>query len=168
MDIIWHNFCLNLKETLDLHTWTQEDYPTLAKEKSIWENWNLHLPQRMLSNRLSRCHSASKIAWCPPLQNSFKLNFDGASKGNPGSAGFGGIIRNHKGEYLLLFYGNIGWDTNNSAELEGLWQGLLLSQHYGFHPLEVEGDSQILIGMANQLLNGTRAHKTANSWRLEP
>ena len=167
MDIIWHNFCLNLRETMDLHPWTPEDYPTLAKEKSILENWNFHLPQSMISKRQSQSHTINKSAWLPPLQHSFKLNFDGASKGNPGTAGFGGIFRNHKGDSLLIFYGNIGWDTNNSAELEGLWQGLLLSRHYGFHPLEVEGDSQILIAMENQLLNGTRAHKTANSWRLE-
>ena len=66
-----------------------------------------------------------------------------------------------------MFFGNIGWDTNNSAELEGLWQGLLLSTQFGFLPLVVEGDSQILIAIATQLLNGTRAHKIANSWRLE-
>ena len=167
LDILWHNFCLNLKQTLDLHTWTQEDYPSLAVEKAIWENWNIQLPQRMPNHRPSQSQADNKLPWSPPPQNTFKLNFDGASKGNPGTAGFGGVFRNHQGESLLLYYGNIGWDTNNSAEMEGLWQGLILSQQFGFHPLEVEGDSQILICMANQLLNGTGAHKIANSWRLE-
>lgn len=70
-----------------------------------------------------------------------KLNFDGASKGNPGNSGFGGLFRNHKGDSLLSFLGSKGWDTNNSVELEGLWQGLLISQGKGFFPLIIEGDS---------------------------
>ena len=63
--------------------------------------------------------------------------------------------------------GNLGWDTNNSAELEGLWQGLLLSQQLRLHPLDIEGDSQILINLSKQLLNGAHAQKIAHSWRLE-
>lgn len=55
---------------------------------------------------------------------------------------------------------------NNSAELEGLWQGLFLDQQHGFFPLVIKGDSQILINIANQILQGTPAHKVASSWRL--
>lgn len=55
----------------------------------------------------------------------------------------------------MMYYANIGRDTNNSAELEGLWQGLLLAWKHDYHPLEVEGDSQILIDMAKHLLNGS-------------
>jgi len=81
-----------------------------------------------------------------------QLNFYGASKGNPGMAGYGGIFRDQKGKTLLIFLGTIGWDTNNSTELEELWEGLHLAQHHGFFPLVIEGDSQILINMANQIL----------------
>jgi len=51
----------------------------------------------------------------------FQLKFNGASKGNPGKAGFGGIFRYHKGTPILTYLGSTGWDTNNSVELEGLW-----------------------------------------------
>ena len=78
-----------------------------------------------------------------------QLNFDGASKGNPRKAGFGGVFRDHKGAPLLTFIGSNEWDTNNSDELEGLWQGLLLAQSHGLFPLIIEGDSQILINMVN-------------------
>jgi len=50
-----------------------------------------------------------------------QLNFDGAYKGNPGKAGYEGIFRDHEGIPLLIFYGSIGRDINNSAEVEGLW-----------------------------------------------
>ena len=82
-------------------------------------------------------------------------------------AGFGGVIRDHKGTPIVIYFGSLGWDTNKSDELEGLWQGLLLSQQTGLHPLEIEGDSKILIKMANQILNGAQAQKFASSWCLE-
>jgi len=80
-----------------------------------------------------------------------KLNFVGASKGNPGKAGHGGIFRNHEGQPLLLYFGSIGWDTNNSVELEGVWQGMNLVHQHNFHPLIIEGDSQNLINMVTQI-----------------
>lgn len=66
----------------------------------------------------------------------------------------------------MIFYGSIGWDTNNSAKLDGLWQGLCLAQKHGLFPIIIEGDSQILITIVNHILQGTHAHKVASSWRL--
>jgi len=127
----------------------------------------MHLPQGLHNNGPSKSSIIKKVTWTAPPTHTFKLNFDGASKGNPGMVGFGGILRNHEGTPLQLYFGNIGWDTNNSAELEGLWQGLLLAWKHNFQPLEVEGDSQILINMAKHLLNGSQARKIATNWRLE-
>jgi len=149
-----------------LQTWTKEDLPTLDNEKAIWENWNIQLPSVALINA-PRNFQSNKVSWIAPPEHTFKLNFDGASKGNPGKAGYGGIFRDHAGKHKLIYFGNIGWDTNNSAEMEGLWQGLLLARAHNYLPLEVEGDSQILINMVKQLLNGSHSSKIATSWRLE-
>ena len=54
----------------------------------------------------------------------FKLFFDGASKGNPGKAGGGGIIIEPSGKIMMEYYWNIGQNTNNMAEAYGLWQGV--------------------------------------------
>lgn len=107
-------------------------------------------------------NNTKKDSWTPPLKNTIKLNFDGASKGNPRNAGFGGIFRNHEGSPLLGYFGNIAWDSNNLAELEGLWKEILLSKKYNLHPLEIEGDSQILINMARQIQNWTHVRKITN------
>lgn len=104
--------------------------------------------------------------WIPPPRHMFQLNFDGASKGNLGKAGFGGIIRDHKGTPCLFYFRSNGWDTNNSAELEGLWKGLILSHKQGLFPLVIEGDSQILIQMVSKILQGTPLSKVSNSWRM--
>lgn len=114
---------------------------------------------------MGQLESTISNKWIPP-QNVFQLNFDGASKGNPGKARFGGIFRDHKGVTLLTFLGSKGWDSNNSVELEGLWQGPLLAQSHGFFPLIIEGDSQILINMVNKIMQGTPSNKIGNSWRL--
>lgn len=53
-----------------------------------------------------------------------------------------------------------------SAELEGLWQGLLIAQDRNLFPLLIEGDSQILIQMATRILQGSPSSKICNSWRM--
>jgi len=78
----------------------------------------------------------------------------------------GGIIRNSEGELLLIYLGSIGWDTNNSVELEGLMQGLSLDHDNNFFPLEVEAYSQVIINIAHHLLQGSRASNLSKSWRL--
>ena len=41
-----------------------------------------------------------------------------------------------------------------------------LAQRHNFFPLEIEGDSQILINMTQKLLSGSPPSKVAHSWRL--
>lgn len=96
----------------------------------------------------------------------FKLNFDGASKGNPSNSSFGGICREFKDARLLTFLRSKGLDTNNLAEMEGLWQGLVPAQNKGLFPLIIEGDSQIIINMAFKILHGTPSSRMRNNWRL--
>lgn len=38
------------------------------------------------------------LLWKAPKEGSLKLNFDGASKGNPGSSGFGCVVRDGNGK----------------------------------------------------------------------
>lgn len=67
---------------------------------------------------------------------------------------------------MHIYYGSLGKDTNNVAEMEGLWQGICIAEQLQFFPLEVEGDSLILINAAKNIQAGTAADKVATSWRL--
>lgn len=107
-----------------------------------------------------------KRAGLPPPPNLFQLNFDGASKGNPSPSGFGGVFRDHTGNLHLIYLGSNGWDTNNSSELEGLWQGLIQAQRHNFFPLIIEGDSQIIINMGKKISQGAPVHKVSKRWRM--
>ena len=80
----------------------------------------------------------------------FKLFFDGASKGNPGKAGSGGVITCLEGNIEVEYYWNIGFDSNNMAEVYGLWQGIKQLKDKGVEEDIVFGDSRLII----QALNG--------------
>ena len=91
---------------------------------------------------------SSMRSWSPPPPIVYKLNFDGASRGNPGPVGFGGICGDSQGRIIFVFLGAISRDSNNSAELEGMLQGLQCLVRRNNFPVIIEGDSQILIHMA--------------------
>jgi probable phosphoglycerate mutase len=56
---------------------------------------------------------------------SFVIEADGASRGNPGHASYGTVIRNvNTGEVILELAGVLGHATNNVAEYNGLIAGL--------------------------------------------
>eukprot|EP00253_Pinus_taeda_P008572 PITA_08572 len=166
LEQIWTILHKNIKESLSIQEWAAEEFPTDPQEKSIWDNWQISLsPNPNASKRLPNRLKKSTV-WSPPSRNVFQLNFDGASKGNPGQSGYGGVFRDFQGTPHLIYTGTKGWDTNNSAELEGLWQGLILAKDHNLFPLIIEGYSQIIINMATKLLQGAPIHKVSNSWRM--
>ena len=125
------------------------------------------LPPNNAMDRSILALVSSSNSWYAPLAGSFKLNVDGAAKGNPGPNGYGGAIRNSKGDIISLFSGSIGSNTNNMAELEGLMNGLKWALQIGKTPLVAEGDSQIIINLAHRLQSGTSTAQVSNNWRWE-
>ena len=105
--------------------------------------------------------------WSPPGPGSFKLNFDGAAKGNPGPAGYGGLVRDTDGSVLGVFWGDLGECSNNLAELEGLIHGLRWASSQPWSPLLVEGDSRLIISLVTRLQAGSNISKISNNWRWE-
>jgi ribonuclease HI len=73
------------------------------------------------------------------------LFFDGASKGNRGKAGSGGVILCENGSIISSFHWGLGTSTNNIAESSGLLQGLRIALTLGITKLTVFGDSKLLI-----------------------
>lgn len=71
---------------------------------------------------------------------------DGGSRGNPGPAGYGAVVRDATtGEVLAERSGAIGRATNNVAEYEGLLAGLRAAGEFGGGPVEVRLDSKLLV-----------------------
>ncbi|MDQ6875404.1 MAG: bifunctional RNase H/acid phosphatase [Actinomycetota bacterium] len=71
---------------------------------------------------------------------------DGGSRGNPGPAGYGAVVRDAvTGEVLAERSAAIGRATNNVAEYEGLLAGLRAATELGGGPVEVRLDSKLLV-----------------------
>lgn len=89
--------------------------------------------------------------YIPKLEdnNSYVLNFDGCSKGNPGPSGAGGAIYKNGKEILnySVFLGNNV--TNNESEYKSLSIGIDKAIEMNIKNLIVKGDSQLVI---NQIL----------------
>eukprot|EP00253_Pinus_taeda_P022049 PITA_22049 len=166
IDTLWLLLKQNLQENLAIRHWQDTNLPDSPQERLIMNAWNLNLTSLTHVKAQPPTSPASPLFWSPPASNSFKLNFDGAAKGNPGPTGFGGVFRNEVGATIHIYFGTMGKDTNNAAELEGLWKGICIADKKNFFPLEVEGDSLILINAAIRIQAGTSAAKIASSWRL--
>ncbi|WCJ28598.1 Polynucleotidyl transferase ribonuclease H-like superfamily protein [Euphorbia peplus] len=93
------------------------------------------------NNTVSQENSIIMIRWAPPENNWFKLNSDGCSKGNPGLAGAGGVIRDNKSKWIFGFMFNIGNCSAVQSELWGILKGLMLAWDVGIKHLIVESDS---------------------------
>lgn len=76
------------------------------------------------------------------------LHTDGASLGNPGPAGVGGVIETSDGEIVEEFHEHIGRTTNNVAEYEAVRIGLAKAIGHGARRVTVRLDSELV---ANQL-----------------
>jgi ribonuclease HI len=83
------------------------------------------------------------------MTDTYSLNFDGCSKGNPGKAAAGAVIYKNNIEIysISIFVGEK--ETNNVAEYTGLLIGLQEANKLGIKHLAVKGDSQLVIKQMN-------------------
>ena len=101
------------------------DWDMGDSEKHIMNGWGIkNTIQWWVYRKSKKVPLDSPLEWCLPPEGHFKVNFDGASKGNPGSARFGGVIKNPKGNIVQFYHGFIVHDMNNIDEMEGLLYGL--------------------------------------------
>jgi ribonuclease HI len=75
----------------------------------------------------------------------YHANIDGGSRGNPGPAAYGVVVRDAKGEIVARLKKYIGQNTNNVAEYFGLIAALDYAQTYGIRALRVESDSELMV-----------------------
>jgi ribonuclease HI len=108
----------------------------------------------------SAASSSSTASTTTPLQTAetYKLEFDGCSKGNPGRAGAGAVLYEGTREIWsdAKYVGDK--ETNNVAEYTGLIMGLHEACRRNISRLLVRGDSELII----KQMNGQYAVKSEN------
>ena len=75
----------------------------------------------------------------------YRANIDGGSRGNPGPASYGVVIRDGRGEIVAKLKKYIGRMTNNVAEYYGLIAALDYAESHGIRALRIESDSELLV-----------------------
>jgi ribonuclease HI len=75
----------------------------------------------------------------------YQANVDGGSRGNPGPAAYGVVVRDARGEIVARLRKYIGNNTNNVAEYYGLIAALDYAQNHGIRALRVESDSELMV-----------------------
>ncbi|XP_074274458.1 uncharacterized protein LOC141598648 [Silene latifolia] len=72
------------------------------------------------------------------------LEFDGASKGNPGPAGAGAVLRTLNGSVICKIRQGLGTATNNVAEYQAVILGLKRALEMGYTSIQAKGDSKLV------------------------
>lgn len=85
------------------------------------------------------------MRWEKPPRGWAKLNTDVASFGNPGLAGYGGIVRDEHGNWVAGFSKRIRITSSFVAELWGLRDGLTLCNNLNISSLVVELDAKAIV-----------------------
>lgn len=88
---------------------------------------------------------SSKPARLSRMSENLTVFTDGASRGNPGDASIGVIVKNNKGEVIQTISEYLGITTNNGAEYRALIRGLELVQTLRPDRVDFYLDSQLVV-----------------------
>ncbi|KAK3222181.1 hypothetical protein Dsin_009206 [Dipteronia sinensis] len=99
--------------------------------------------------------------WIPPIGLGLKFNVDGSAKGNPGSAGIGGVLRDNLGKVLGLFSENVGVLDSISTELLAIHRAVSLCADITsliVKEIDIISDSKVAVSWINSEGLGSLKH----------
>jgi ribonuclease HI len=79
------------------------------------------------------------------MTETLTLQFDGGSRGNPGPAGIGVVVRAEDGTPLVTLGRYIGRATNNVAEYRALITAMEEAKKLGAKKVVIRGDSELIV-----------------------
>jgi ribonuclease HI len=81
--------------------------------------------------------------------SSLVINIDGASRGNPGPAAIGVVIKDIRYRIIDSISRKIGNTTNNQAEYQAIIAALKRAEQLGARKVSVKSDSELLVMQLN-------------------
>ena len=79
------------------------------------------------------------------MGRTLRVEADGGSRGNPGVAGYGALVRDEAGTVLVELAAPIGTASNNVAEYRGMLAGLEAAHR-------ISADAEVVVAMDSQLV----------------
>ncbi|XP_068462750.1 uncharacterized protein [Phaseolus vulgaris] len=110
-------------------------------EKAVSED-PLRKKVKLEHNAVAEAPSHSTL--CILVQRTCTLEFDGASKGNPGKSGAGAVLRAIDGSLICRLREGVGVATNNAAEYRAMILGMKYALKKGFTGIRIQGDSKLV------------------------
>ncbi|KAL2943952.1 hypothetical protein RDABS01_032299 [Bienertia sinuspersici] len=83
-------------------------------------------------------HNQAFIRWIAPFQDWYVLNTDGATKGAPGIARGGGVLRGWRRGFIRAFSSSFGICKTYRAKLMAVSIGLDMARDLGIQKLEIK------------------------------
>jgi hypothetical protein len=96
-EMTWASIIKALQETILSQPWTDEDWKTNQYESIILRELAISTTYALVGMTQVAPKVSTPSEWSPPPQGFIKLNFDGASKGNPGRLVWEGFSEMRKG-----------------------------------------------------------------------
>jgi ribonuclease HI len=103
------------------------------------------MPRRLPTPRPAGAGLFTEAPAEPKAASAYRVNIDGAARGNPGPAAYGVVIRDGRGEVVAKLKKYIGRMTNNVAEYYGLIAALDYAQSHGMRAVRIESDSELMV-----------------------
>lgn len=89
--------------------------------------------------------------WQPPPPGFLKFNTDGASKGKLGMVGYGRVIRDEKGNIVVIFHSHLGNATNNMVELLAIKKSLDILRDLNMSNTIIDVESELTINSIKKI-----------------
>ena len=102
-------------------------------------------------------HAHKILHWSPPPLNTLKWNVDASFQTDHGNAAIGGVLRDHKGNFLCIFSAPIPEMEINSAEVLAIHRAIRISKgctRFIAHQFIVESDSSNAVRWCSKNMGG--------------
>lgn len=123
--------------------------PVISVSTKAIVSYTTEIVQAFQSPVTNGCTRPMLISWAPPCAGTTKLNTDGCWNQTNGSAGFEGIFRDTKGDWILGYYGKLNCESSLEVEIWGIYRGLTIILEKSLTNIKIESDSIIAVESIN-------------------
>ncbi|KAF9594868.1 hypothetical protein IFM89_035029 [Coptis chinensis] len=113
-------------------------YPNTPKNSSIGVEDSTET-----TNKNKECPSNVGVLLLSSSSGYIKVNTDGASRGNPGNAGWAAMYRDHNGTVIGTYVGGLGVRMNYEAKSTAIVEGIAKAIEQGWLHIWVDTDSAV-------------------------
>ncbi len=139
-------FLEDLSTTLDIQQTIENLSITEADARAVIKLLLKERPSQVIGEVKS---TAKAKAEAGTTAGRYELYVDGASRGNPGPAGAGALIKDPSAQVLRRLKKFLGRTTNNVAEYSALVLGLEAARAMGVDRINVFADSELMVKQLN-------------------